>query len=257
MDQQPTRYINQSLRILSATLLLLVASVSFAGSHFLLPENHQSTYSVSKYGAEVAEIKSNFQYKNQQINYTSVATATGVTAMFFKEVITETSLLFWPENESLQSPQQTSYVLRHKKKSKKNQEIKFHWAETDHVDITSTYRKKVSTVSSNQQAWSSQLIPILMSNNLLHDKNTTKNSFLIANKGRLVNYNYQFEGKENITLDNKIQPCVKYKIRKQDSDRFSYVWLSEDYFYLPLKIEQYKGDELNVSMMLKHFKLLQ
>ena len=37
----------------------------------------------------------------------------------------------------------------------------------------------------------------------------------------------------------------------------SYTWISKAHYYLPLKIEQYKDNELNVSMLMTEFRLTQ
>lgn len=256
MDQQPTFHIIQGLRFVSACLLLLVACNTYASNQFPLPENHQSTYSITKYGTEVGQIKNDFQYHDQQIIYTSKAIATGVTAFFLKEIITETSHLYWPDDNTLEAPQQISYRLQHKKNKKKDQEIYFVWSDVNHVDISSSYKNKSATLTSDKIVWSSQLLPILMSSYLLHNDKITDGSFLIANKNNLENYNFTLEGHEPIELNGKMHSCLKFKIIKQDSSRYTYAWLSKNHYYLPLKMEQYKDNELNASIMLKQFKLL-
>jgi len=67
----------------------------------------------------VVEITNNFQYHCQQINFTSEAIAPGFAALFYKETITETSQLYCPGDDTIKSPQQTSYTLQHTKKTKK------------------------------------------------------------------------------------------------------------------------------------------
>ena len=200
MDQQPTFNIIQGLRFLSVTLLLLVAGNTFASSHFPLPENHQSTYSVIKYGTEVGEINNNFQHQDQHISYTSKATPKGAAAFFLNEAITETSYLYWPDDDTLKTPQQTSYTLHHTRKKKKDQKISFAWPNINHVDISSTYRKKQVTLSTDENVWSSQLLPILMSSHLLLDNKTKSNRFLIVNKNSLKYYDFTLQGHEVIKL---------------------------------------------------------
>ena len=256
MDQQPTFNITQGLRDLGIGLLLLVASNTYASNQFPLPENHQSTYSVSKYGAEVGQIKNHFLYQDKQINYISKAKTTGMAAFFLKEVITETSKLYWPNDNTLEAPQQISYTLRHKKKKKKDQDIFFTWPNTDHVDISSSYKNKPATLTSDKEVWSAQLLPILMSSYLLRDDKATGDNILIADKNNLKNYNFSLEGSESIKFNNGKHPCLKFKIIKKNSSRFTYAWLSKNHYYLPLYMEQYKDNELSVSMELEEFKLL-
>jgi len=255
MDQQRTFNIIHYLRFVGVGLLLLVSN-AYASNHFPLPENHQSTYSVSKYGAEVGQIENYFLYQDQQINYTSKAKTTGMAAFFLKEVITETSQLYWPSDGTLETPQQTSYTLHHKKKKKKDQNISFTWSGTKLIDITSSYKNKSASLISDKDIWSTQLLPIVMSSYLLRNDKITGDTIQVVDKNRLRNYDFTLEGNEPIKLNNNMHACLKFKISKRNSNRFTYAWLSTDHYYLPLVIEQYKDDELSASMTLKEFKLL-
>jgi len=246
----------QSLRFLGTALLLLVVCNAQASNHFPLPENHQSTYSVTKYGAEVGQINNHFMYQDQQINYTSKAKTTGMAAFFLKEVITETSQLYWPGDKTLETPQQTSYTQHHKKKKKKDQNISFTWSGTKLVDITSSYKNKSANLISDKDTWSTQLLPIVMSSYLLRNENTTGDTIQVVDRNRLRNYDFTLEGNESINFNDTMYSCLKFKIRKHNSSRFTYAWLSTNHYYLPLVIEQYKDDELSASMTLKEFKLL-
>ena len=256
MDQQPTFNIIQGLRFLSVSLLLLVAGNAHASQHFPLPENHQSTYSVSKYGTEVGKIKNHFLYQDQQISYTSKATTTGMAAFFLQEEVTEISELYWPDNDALKTPQQTSYTLRHRKKKKKDQTISFTWPNVNHVEIASSYKNKSAALTSDKDVWSVQLMPILMSSDLLRNNKDTDGSFLVADKNRLRNYDFTLQGKESVKFNGSMHECLKFKISKRNSNRFTYAWLSTDHYYLPLRMEQYKDNELSASMTLEEFKLI-
>jgi len=244
------------LRFIGAALLLLVACNTYASNHFPLPENHQSTYSVSKYGAEVGLIENHFLYQGQHISYTSKAKTTGMAAFFLKEVITETSQLYWPGDNTLETPQQTSYTLHHKKKKKKDQHISFTWSAAKLVEISSSYKNKSATLTSDKDTWATQLLPIVMSSYLLRNDKTTGDTIQVVDKNRLRNYDFTLVGNESIKFNDNMHACLKFKISKRNSNRFTYAWLSTDHHYLPLLMEQYKDDELGASMTLKEFKLL-
>ena len=256
MDRQQTRNLTQTIRLISISLLLLAGFKSVASTHSLLPANHHSVYSVSKYGTEVGEIENQFKIHDSKIEYTSKAITTGVTAFFFSEVITETSILNWPNVDTLKQPRQLSYTLKHTQKKRKDQKIDFDWNKDDSVKISSTYKNKSATLKSSENTWSRQLIPILMSSDLLKNNSSSTNSFLIANKNQLKHYTYNLEGQESIILNKKTISCLKFKIHKHDSNRISYAWLSKEHYFMPVMIEQYKNGELDVSMKLKKFKLL-
>ena len=256
MDQQPTFNLTQGLRFLGVSLLMLFTCNTYASSHFPLPENHQSTYTVTKYGAEVGEIKNHFLFQDKQITYTSKAKTTGMAAFFLQEVVTETSQLYWPGDDTLDKPQQTSYTQHHKKKKSKDQNISFTWSGANLIDITSSYKDKSATLISDNDVWSTQLLPILMSSYLLRNDKATGDTIQVVDRNRLRNYDFTLEGNESIKFNDSMHSCLKFKIRKQNSNRFTYVWLSIDHYYLPLVMEQYKDDELSASMALEEFKLL-
>ena len=179
-----------------------------------------------------------------------------MAAFFLQEEVTEISKLYWPSDDTLETPQQTSYTLRHKKKKKKDQAISFAWSNAKHVEITSSYKNKSVVLTSDIDVWSVQLLPILMSSDLLRNNKDTDGSILVADKNRLRNYDFTLQGKKSVKFNGSMHECLKFKINKRNSNRFTYAWLSIDHYYLPLRMEQYKDNELSASMTLEEFKLL-
>jgi len=266
MDQQPTRqliiHLTKARYLLLFTLTLygltgLIFNVQATPlSEFRLPANHQSIYRIEKYASHVGDMKNELLYQNGTINYTSIATATGFAAIFLKANPTETSILNWPEKSISTEPKQSSYQYFQEKKHKKNQQILFNYSKSTKTLINGTYKFKPYTLETQQLTWSRQVIPLLMSNDLQQDPSINSNSYFIADKGHIRKYTYTLETTENIEFGNKQIPVLKFKITKEGSRRMSYVWLSKEHFYLPLKIEQYKDNKLNVRMLLTNFNLI-
>ncbi|RDH81301.1 MAG: hypothetical protein DIZ80_14460 [endosymbiont of Galathealinum brachiosum] len=276
MDKQPTHQLNLDksaivyLLLLSALLSLFTSKAIAENSpvksdtyltetleetSFILPPNHQSLYSMEKYGSHVGEMKNKLHYKDGTINYTSSAEAKGLASLFIKAEPKETSILNWPENKQSSLPQQLSFSYIQGKKHKKNQQIMFEHVETGETQITGSYKFKPYSLQSTQTVWGRQLLPLLMSSDLQLDPHTTSNSFYITDKGHLQKYTYTLVTSEDIKFKNKIQPVLKFKLSREGSRRMSYVWLSRDHYYLPLKIEQYKDGDLNVRMLMTHLNL--
>jgi len=138
---------------------------------------------------------------------------------------------------------------------KKNQQILFKYTDPKKTTIEGTYKNKPYAFSTDKTVWARQLLPLLVSNTLQTKPDTKAVSFFITNKGGLHKYTYTFEAEETLNFKNKPLSVLKFKIHKENSRRTSYAWLSKDYYYLPLKIEQYKDGELNASMFMTHFKL--
>ncbi len=252
MDQQPA-YL---LKIFSLLLLVFTAD-AFASAEFILPPDSQSRYSITKYGIKLGEMQNTLSYQNGVINYTSIATATGMASLFIKEDPEEISILNWPENSELKRPRQQSYNYFQGKNHKKNQKISFNWSAEDKVNIEGTYKKKTYKLSSGKILWARQLLPVLMSSDLQLKPDTISDSFYITNKGNIDKYTYTLEATENLEFKNKNYPVLKFKISYKGSSRMTYAWLSKAHYYLPLKIEQYKKGALNVSMLMTDLELIQ
>jgi len=254
MDQQPTRYLTfyRIIRYLLIMLMPLVANATVDERFRLIPD-HQSEYRVEKFSSTVGRVKNTLRYKKNVINYKSTANAEGIASFFIKNNHEETSILYWPKNAKL--PLQQSYNYFGGEKYKKNQQILFKYTDPEKTLIDGSYKHKSYTLSTDKTVWARQLLPLLISNTLQTNPKTRTASFFITNKGGIHKYTYTFEAKETLNLKNKPLNVLKFKIYKKNSHRISYAWLSKDYYYLPIKIEQYKDGELNASMFMTQFEL--
>lgn len=266
MDQQPARQLTFyrtkvcSLLLFALTLNVLPAFFinvqATSDTKFKLPANHQSTYRIEKYGSHVGNLKNKLLYQNDVINYSSVATAKGFAALFLSANPTESSILNWPEAADLTSPKQQSYLYSQEKKHKKNQQILFDHSVNGKTLINGSYKFKAYNLETEHLVWGRQVIPLLMSNDLQQNPAITSNSFYITDKGTIRKYTYTLESVDDIKFENKLVPVLKFKITREGGRRMSYVWLSKKHYYLPLKIEQYKDNDLSVRMLLTHFNLI-
>jgi len=267
MDQQPARQL--AFYRIKACFLLLFALIlngfpvlfinvqaAASDSKFKLPANHQSIYRIEKYGSHVGDLKNELLYQKDVISYSSIATAKGLAALFLKAKPTETSILNWPETSDLTLPTQQSYHYTQEKKHKKNQQILFDHSEITKTLINGTYKFKPYTLEASHLVWGRQVIPLLMSNDLQQNPTITSNSFYITDKGYIRKYTYTLESTEEIKFEKKQVPVLKFKITREGGRRMSYVWLSKNHYYLPLKIEQYKDNDLSVRMLITHFNLI-
>ena len=256
MDRQPTYHIKFYRIIRHCSLLIMFTPLlvnAVENERFRLIPDHQSEYRVEKFSSTVGRVKNTLRYQKNAINYTSTAKAEGIASFFIKDDHEEISVLYWPQNAK--QPLQQSYNYFGGKKYKKNQQILFKYTEPEKTNIEGTYKNKPYSFSTDKTVWARQLLPLLISNTLQTKPETKTVSFFITNKGGLHKYTYTFEAKETLNFKNKPLSVLKFKIYKKNSHRLSYAWLSKDYYYLPLKIEQYKDGELNASMFMTQFKL--
>ncbi|VAW58012.1 hypothetical protein MNBD_GAMMA11-2458 [hydrothermal vent metagenome] len=243
---------NTIIKILSSLLFSLLACNLFAATDFRLPPDHQSRYRVTAYGTHVGTLHNQLNTQKGEINYTSKATATGLASWIVGETVTETSILNWPNEQNTGIPQQKSYRFYRGKKYRKNQNMTFKQSDNATTLIEGRYKNRSYSLESQQLVWSRDLIPLLMSSDLQLNHHKTSGRFHITDKGNLNDYTYTLEKNEEISFNDKTFPTLKFMIKKQNSQRISYVWLSKAHYYLPLKIEQYKKGELKGSMQIKN-----
>lgn len=229
---------------------LCASSFTHASTTPELPPLHQSVYSVKKFGTTLGEMTNELGREQGQLQYRSSLEARGLASLFISDPITELSLLRQTENGNLQ---QLGYTLNNPQKKRKNESISFDWANADTVTIKASYRNKVETFHGEPVTFSRQLLPLLMSRDLLYNSAQKNNRFQIIEKGKLENYSYQRLNEETLRFNGEKLNALKFRIDKQNSDSYSYVWLAKATDYLPLKIDQYKGDDLQASLLLKHY----
>lgn len=252
MDQQPAHAVMLTVLTRSTILLFCLCASGFihADNTSELPPLHQSVYSVKKFGATLGEMRNEFRREQGQLQYSSSLEARGLASLFISDPITELSQLRQTENGALQ---QLGYTLNNPQKKRKNESISFSWSTAGTATIKASYRNKVETFHSESDTFSRQLLPLLMSRDLLQNRQRKSNQFQIIEKARLEHYSYQQLNEETLRYNGENLSTLKFRIDKQDSDSYSYVWLAEATDYLPLKIDQYKGDDLQASMLLKHY----
>jgi len=271
MDQQQTYQL--IIRPLINCLLLLFTLISGTSANaltselpapsldepeekpFLLPPDYQSLYKLEKYGTHVGDMEVKLNYNNGIINYSSIATAKGLASFLVRTKPKENSVLNWPEDAHLSLPQQQSYNYFQDKKHKKNQQILFSHTQANETLIKGSYKHKTYILETDKTVWARQLLPLLMSSDLQLNPDITSNSFYITDKGQIQKFTYTRLATEYIKFENKVLPVLKFKINREGNGRMSYAWLSSAHFYLPLKIEQYKNDELYLRMIMTQFKL--
>ena len=253
MDKQTISRINQPFSLLSSLLLLLLSPALFAANNISLPVNHQAHYEIEKYGSQIGEIHNQLSRTAQQITYHSTTRAKGFAALFVSDDLQETSILGRPFAASADTLRQQSFRAERDHKDEKNQQIEFNWLAPEQAEINTVYKHQQLQQQASQVIWGRHMLPLLMSADLLENPQITQNQYLIADKGRLHQYSYTLLKTENIKLDGKTHSTLKFKLWREDSTRVTYLWLSSEHYYLPLKIEQYKRDELHLRLLLSRF----
>ena len=244
---------NQYYKLLVLVTVLLTGAHANSSDGLTFPPSHQSSYSIEKYGTHVGDMHNELSSQNNQLTYISQTKAAGFASLFVKNDFIETSILNWFQNGETRRLQQQSYQLFRGKRHKKNQSISFDWSDAAAIKITGNYKNSTYEISSEKTVWGRHLIPLIMSKELLTNNNISGHTFHITDKGGLQNYTYALEHHETMEFSGKTYPVLKFSIKRKNSNRMSYIWLSGAHHYLPLKIEQYKDGDLNVSMLMTRF----
>lgn len=250
MDSQPAKRINIILGIISSLILMPLSPV-LAESTLTLPSRHVTSYDVFKYDSKVGEMVSRLSQENGKARYESSTHATGLASMFVHDDLKELSTL---EKDAEGTWHQALFNASRGKKHKDNQSFAFSSPAADQVIIKGSDRKGEYTLKLEPPVWGRHTLPLLMSSDLLQDSETREGHFQITDRGRLHEYVYTLNKNETIDIADKKLPVLKFKLIRKGSSRVSYVWLSKQHQYLPVKIEQYKDGDLNVSMLLTHYK---
>lgn len=255
MDQQPASRIKYGLRLFSSLLLMSILPALQAGSALMLPPLHQVSYSIEKYATQVGEMHSQLTTSSGKYTYTSTTSATGFASLFAKDDLLETSVLSKPANDEQQIYQQTFNSIQGRKNSK-NQKITFRQNAQQQISISGSYKKRSYQLDTTAPVWGRHMLPLLMSSDLQQTPDHREGQYTITDRGRLHHYGYTFLKRENLHFSGELIPVMKFRLSREGSDRFSYVWLSEKHHYLPLKVEQYKDNELHLNMLLTNYRTI-
>ena len=231
-------------------LCLCANSVIHADTTPEWPPLHQSVYNVKKYGTTLGEMTNQFSREQDKLHYTSSLEARGLAALFVSDPISEHSILRQAKSGAMQ---QLSYTLNNPQKKRKNENITFNRSASAETQIKASYRNKNETIRSETDTFSRQLLPLLMSRDLLQNNSQKHNQFEIVEKASLERYSYQLLNEETLRYNGESLSTLKFRIDKHNSNSMSYVWLAKATDYLPVKIDQYKGDDLRASLLLKNY----
>ncbi|MCW9013333.1 MAG: DUF3108 domain-containing protein [Gammaproteobacteria bacterium] len=232
--------------------LFIVFFISPMALGFELPPNHQAVYSLDKMDTTIGQVTMTLNKKGQKIIYTSSTEPKGFIALVLSDSVEESSILEWPE--SLNAPRLLSYQLFKNKKYKKNQRIKLDWHDNQSVSISATYKNQSHALQHTGNLWGRQTMQLPLISELLTGNNSDLFNYTVVDKGTLSEYQYQRLGNATIKIEKKSYATVKFKISRNGSNRYTYIWFAPEYNYLPVYIEQRKNNEVNVSMSLKTYQ---
>lgn len=252
MDQQPVRRIEFS-RVLLSLLFTLISPVLLAAGDLTLPADHTARYEIEKYGSHIGNMETHLKKQKNQVHYSSTTSAVGFAALFAGDDLKESSILSWYKSGNSSELRQQSFNARKGSSDKLNQDIYFHWEGSNQAEINGDYKSSPYQLSTSQLVWGKHMLPLLMSSDLKKSPERKRNKFVILDKGNLQKYIYTLMTIEPLELNGQAYDTRKFKLWRKGSSRVTYVWLSKEHDYLPLKVEQHKEGKLNLKMVLRDY----
>lgn len=252
MDQQPVSRIDFPGVFLSL-LLTLISPVLLAAGDLTLPADHTARYEIEKYGTHIGNMETRLNKQKDQVHYSSKTSAVGFAALFAGDDLKEKSVLSWYKSGDSSELRQLSFNARKGSSNKLNQDIYFHWEDSNKAAINGDYKSSPYQLKTSQLVWGKHMLPLLMSSDLKKFSGRKRNKFVILDKGNLQKYIYTLVTTEPLKINGQSFNTRKYKLWRKGSSRVSYVWLSRRHDYLPLKVEQHKDGKLYLKMVLRDY----
>ena len=219
-----------------------------------LPGDFDAVYSMEKYDTKIAEIKLMLRHKDNNITYESHSKAKGILALLNDDRVDEISQLQW--NEKLNHVRLQNYQLIRKNKNNKNQQFSLIWDDQNNITANGRYAGKTFKLSTSNLIWDRLSVQLALSADLKSSSEIqNKYSYNIIDKGKLIQYQFEYLQNEIIRVGDKQYNAVKIKRPHASGKRTTLLWLARDLDFLPVKIEQYRKGELHLSMLLDRFNI--
>lgn len=214
-----------------------------------LPPEFEATYDIHKGSIRVGKMSVSLKKVDGELIYESITKPVGMAALFLgDQVVTDRAVL------KLIGNQYRSIEFAHQMKNSdknRNEHYVFDW-QNNKVNIKYKDRSSVLDIPENTfDNYSAQLL--LMRKPI----DTAINTYSVISKGRLKEYRYELETTEMI--DSKIGKLNANKyVRKKDNDKkTTYLgWYAEEINYLPIKLDKFENDKLDVSIQITDVKWL-
>ncbi|MEE9352119.1 MAG: DUF3108 domain-containing protein [Thiotrichaceae bacterium] len=226
-------------------LLSLVLSLTSVGA-IALPAAFNATYSVSKSGLTLGEMKSSLSYNGTTYKYHKKSISTGLVSWLSGDKVSENADGKFNGNY-LQS---VNYLYHHtsKRKNRKDQLKFISPREVKGVYKSNAYNLKVPNGSLDRAT-----LELALARDLAANKKVLKYS--IVERGHRKDYLLQRQGTEKLTIKNKQYNAEKLIVVRKGTTRKTTFWLAKELDYMPVKINHVeKGDAIVTE--LKSFKFL-
>ena len=233
------------------TLLLCMTWLSWTWSAHAAnpPPAFTASYKIEKYNSTVGIMHLSLQYKDDRIIYTSHTQPKGLLDLFSDDEVLEQSILKW--NTEQQQLQLVDYQYTRAEKPKDNQQFSITWNETHGATCSGISRNQPFTLQLDSPVWDRLSVQLALMADLTSDAEPkTDYHYTIIENAELSDYQFLFESKQTIKIGEQEYHTLKFKRPHDSGKRTTYLWLSVDSGFIPVRVEQHKKGKLHFSMEL-------
>jgi hypothetical protein len=130
--------------------------------------------------------------------------------------------------------------------SNEDQSLIFDW---NRGRVTGTFDRKPVDLPLQPGLLDSLSVQIALMNELLAGR--TPQRFVLADKGRIKDYNYTAEGSETLRTAVGEYRTVIFRSSRPGSDKSTLFWCAPELGYLPLKVERRDGNDVQFALLAK------
>jgi Protein of unknown function (DUF3108) len=133
--------------------------------------------------------------------------------------------------------------------TKRDANVTFDW---DHKRATGVYEDAKVDMPISPGIQDDLSVQIALMVELL--RGHTPETFSLINGNSVRDYHYSREGEETVTTPAGTFPTVIYSAQKQGSPRITRFWCAPSLGYLPLRVQQKRGDDVEWTMQVQKVK---
>jgi hypothetical protein len=130
--------------------------------------------------------------------------------------------------------------------SDEDQSLTFDW---HRGRVTGTFDRKPVDLPLQPGLLDSLSVQVALMNELLAGR--TPQRFVLADKGRIKDYNYTAEGSETLLTAVGEYRTVIFRSSRPGSDKGTLFWCAPELGYLPLKVERRDGKDVQFTLLIK------
>lgn len=235
------------MKALISQLLLALCLLPSPG--FTLPLEYSASYNIEKFGIVVARSNYSLKHENNGVRMTQHTETVGLAALLYNDTLDENSFLSVKNGQLLLT--EFSYKQKSSDKKNRNTQLKINWIKSDKkllgkVSGTAYGEKLELTVDKPVWDTSSYQIPLMLNTK----EKAEPQQYTMIFKGHFKDYTFITHGTELIEVNGHTINAIKTERNGTDTNAPLYLWLDPGRKNLPVKMEKWKNNKLQLTLSL-------